>query len=159
MEAALVPAAVDQYAQSLASMPADYAMMSAEQGKRRRGGKARRAKGSALAKKARAAKKASSRRKKGDVRTVGSYAQVYKGTARKTSGGLTKADIIRKSVGGGKFRYVSRRKSMQAKKGGNPALKAWSDALFEHTGSRRPIPRSHPKFAAVKRSYKDAVGN
>ena len=53
--------------------------------------------------------------------TVGTKAQVYKGTADKTSGGLTKKDIIRVKVGTtptGRpaYRYKSKAKSKKAKK-------------------------------------------
>jgi DVNP family len=43
--------------------------------------------------------------------TVGSKAQVFHGTAKHTSGGLTKKDLIKK-----KGRIISRRKSMAGKK-------------------------------------------
>jgi len=44
--------------------------------------------------------------------TVGSRAQVFHGTARKTSGGLTKKDLIQNKSG----RIVSKRKHFTAKK-------------------------------------------
>ena len=44
--------------------------------------------------------------------TTGSKAQVFHGTAKHTSGGLTKSDLVQNKHG----RIVSRRKMMQGKK-------------------------------------------
>ena len=48
----------------------------------------------------------------GDMVTVGSKAQVYHGTAKHTSGGLTKKDLVQNKHG----RIVSRKKMMAGKK-------------------------------------------
>lgn len=45
-------------------------------------------------------------------RNIGSRAEVYHGTATKTSGGLTKKDLIKNKLG----RIVSKKKFMTAKK-------------------------------------------
>lgn len=46
------------------------------------------------------------------VPAVGSRAQVWHGSAKHTSGGLTKGDLMKNKAG----RIVSKKKSMQAKK-------------------------------------------
>ena len=46
------------------------------------------------------------------MQTTGSHAQVYHGTAKHTSGGLTKKDLVVNKHG----RIVSRKKMMQGKK-------------------------------------------
>jgi hypothetical protein len=48
----------------------------------------------------------------GDMVTVGSKAQVYHGTAKHTSGGLTKKDLVQNKHG----RIVSRKKMLAGKK-------------------------------------------
>ena len=68
---------------------------------------------------------------------VGSHAQVYHGTARHTSGGLTKKDLVINKHG----RIVSRKKMMQGKKALKYLVRAGYKAkkgsfkLF-HKGSR-----------------------
>jgi hypothetical protein len=52
------------------------------------------------------------RSNKKSVSAVGSRAQVWHGTAKHTSGGLTREDLMKNKAG----RIVSRKKSMQAKK-------------------------------------------
>jgi hypothetical protein len=65
------------------------------------------------AKAARLSRKSSSRKSySGKVQTVGTKAQVYHGTAKHTSGGLTKADLMYTKKG----RIVSRRKHAAGKK-------------------------------------------
>lgn len=54
--------------------------------------------------------------------TTGSKLQVWNGTAAHTSGGLTKRDLIRKQVGPGQYRIMSRRKVESAKR--NPFMQA-----------------------------------
>ena len=46
------------------------------------------------------------------MKTFGSRAEVFHGNAKKTSGGLTKSDLIKNKHG----EIVSRKKSLQAKK-------------------------------------------
>ena len=53
--------------------------------------------------------------------TVGTRAQVWHGTAKKTSGGLTKGDLIMK-----KGRIRSRRASQKAKKNNNLKKAGWT---------------------------------
>ena len=66
------------------------------------------------------------------MNTIGSMSQVWKGSAERTSGGLTKANIGRKSVGTscvtGKtvYRYYSKEKSKIGKK--NPWILAVQSA-------------------------------
>jgi len=55
------------------------------------------------------------------------YRMVKTGKIARTSGGLTAADIVKKTDKHGKVRYVSKKKSGRSK--GNPALKAWTGAL------------------------------
>jgi len=57
--------------------------------------------------------------------TIGSKAQVFGGTADKTSGGLTRRDLMRTDDG----RIVSIKKHKAAKS--SPALKAWRSAVAE----------------------------
>jgi hypothetical protein len=65
------------------------------------------------AKAAKLSRKASSRKAySGKVQTVGTKAQVYHGSAKHTSGGLTKADLMYTKKG----RIVSRRKHAAGKK-------------------------------------------
>jgi hypothetical protein len=69
--------------------------------------------------------------------TVGSKSQVFKGTAKHTSGGLTKNDISRISKGKSEvtgntlYRYVSKLKRQQGKQ--NPWIKAVQKAK-KHLG-------------------------
>tara|TARA_A100001015_G_scaffold320837_1_gene448735 strand:- start:2272 stop:2652 length:381 start_codon:yes stop_codon:yes gene_type:complete len=63
------------------------------------------------------------------VRTIGNKASVYKGFAKRTSGGLTKKDIVR-TKRKGVVSYKSKRKvkvSKTKKSGGG--LKKWREAL------------------------------
>lgn len=64
------------------------------------------------------------------MQKVGTKAQVYKGTAEKTSGGVTKSGIMRKKSEDGTFRYVFKSKSKASKKC-NPWISALSDAREE----------------------------
>ena len=57
----------------------------------------------------------------GYSQTVGTRAQVWHGTAQKTSGGLTKKDLIMK-----KGRLKSRRASQKAKKNNNLKKAGWT---------------------------------
>ena len=69
------------------------------------------------------------KRKKRVVKVVGNKASVYKGFAKRTSGGLTKKDIVR-TKRKGVVSYKSKKKVKVAKKkksGGG--LKKWRDAL------------------------------
>ncbi len=72
--------------------------------------------------------------------TVGSKAQVYHGTAKHTSGGLTKKDLVQNKHG----RIVSRRKMMAGKKAlkfltrkGYKARKGSFKLFKKHSGSRK----------------------
>jgi len=55
------------------------------------------------------------------MKTVGSRAQVWNGNAKKTSGGLTKKDLIKK-----KGRIRSKRASLSAKKSQNLKNAGWT---------------------------------
>ncbi len=61
---------------------------------------------------------------------VGTKAQVYKGTAERTSGGVTKSGIMRRKSADGTFRYVFKSKSKASKKC-NPWISALADARKE----------------------------
>jgi hypothetical protein len=83
------------------------------------------------------------------MKSVGSKASVYHGNAKHTSGGLTKSDLVRKSLGGGRFRIVSRRKSSQARRSrGATALAKWRKALV---AARKSLGIHDEGFKAVKR--------
>jgi hypothetical protein len=59
-------------------------------------------------------------RRKGEVLTVGSRVQVWRGHAKKTSGGLRKKDLMKNREG----RIVSRKMHRRAKRRDNP-LSEW----------------------------------
>jgi len=61
-----------------------------------------------------------------NMTVIGNKAQVWKGDADKTEWGYTKKDIKRKTLKGGKHRYVWKSKSERAKKqyNENPKVKA-----------------------------------
>lgn len=61
---------------------------------------------------------------------IGSKAQVYKGTAEMTSGGVKKDGIVRKKQSDGTYRYVFKSKS-KASKSCNPWISALADARKE----------------------------
>jgi hypothetical protein len=95
--------------------------------------------GRAVVKAARKGLKRYSAMHKSGVKAVGSKSEVYKGLARHTSGGLTKSQIVRKTLRrGGKVvhRYMSKKKVaagqklMRSGKAGR-ALRAWRQALRE----------------------------
>lgn len=102
-------------------------------------------------------------KKKRVVKAVGNKASVYKGFAKRTSGGLTKKDIVR-TKRKGVVSYKSKKKVQVAKKkksGGG--LKKWRDALKK---ARKELikdgkikdPKSFKSFAPKKGSalYKKA---
>lgn len=60
------------------------------------------------------------------VKTIGTKSQVWKGSALKTAGGLTKNDIKRVKQPKGTYRYISKTKSQTQK--GNPWVTAVSKA-------------------------------
>ena len=60
---------------------------------------------------------------------IGSYVQVYNGTAEQTSGGLIKSDIKKIKKSDGSFRYVSKLKHQAGKK--NLWIKACKKARKE----------------------------
>jgi predicted RNA binding protein YcfA (HicA-like mRNA interferase family) len=72
------------------------------------------------------------------MQTTGSHAQVYHGTAKHTSGGLTKKDLVVNKHG----RIVSRKKMMQGKKALKYLIRAGYKAkkgsfkLFHKTAKR-----------------------
>ena len=75
-----------------------------------------------------------------DIPAVGSKAQVFHGTAKHTSGGLTKKDLVQNKHG----RIVSRKKMMAGKKAlkyltrkGYKAKKGSFKLFKKHSGSRR----------------------
>lgn len=75
--------------------------------------------------------------------TIGSRAQVMHGTAKKTSGGLKKSDLIRNKSGS----IVSKKKSIEAKKSENGLLELWRRAMKEVSSS----PMYKDKFVKPKR--------
>ena len=74
---------------------------------------------------------------------IGSRAQVMHGTAKKTSGGLGKEDLIRNKSGS----IVSKKKSVEAKKSENGLLKLWRQAMKEVSSS----PMYKDQFVKPKR--------
>ena len=74
---------------------------------------------------------------------IGSRAQVMHGTAKKTSGGLLKKDLIYNKNGA----IVSKRKSVVAKKSENGLLKLWRKAVKEVSSSKQ----YQDKFVKAKR--------
>lgn len=59
------------------------------------------------------------------VSTIGTRAQVMRGTADKTTGGLKKCDLKRNSAGA----IVSKKQSARAKRCESPMLKLWRDSV------------------------------
>lgn len=92
---------------------------------------------------------------------VGSRAQVLHGTAKHTSGGLTKSDLkVVKTGGKGKTsrtKIVSKKASTAARKSVPPQLKMWRDSLKEHgvlsKGTFTPVKKGTARYAAVKKIY------
>lgn len=80
-----------------------------------------------------------------DMKTTGSRAQVWHGTAKKTSGGLTKKDLKQTKDG----RLVSRKKSESMKKEG---LKRLRDAGYTYKkGHFGPVKISDVKKGKSKK--------
>lgn len=83
---------------------------------------------------------------------VGSMAQVGHGTAKRTSGGLTKMDIFFDINDG---RWKSKNQSKAANK--NPALKMWRDAVEEagglENGKFKLIKKGTPLYKKAKKIY------
>ena len=77
------------------------------------------------------------------IATIGSRAQVMHKNALKTSGGLTKKDLIYNKSGA----IVSKKKSALAKKSENGLLKLWREAMKEVMASKQ----YKDKFVVVKR--------
>ena len=110
---------------------------------------------------ARKARKASLRAKrvaaKDKVKAVGTKAEVYKGLAKHTSGGLKQKDIVRKAVGrrGTKtvYRYMSKKKAAAGKRRGLPkALMAWRSAL-RRVGAKGVPKKGTSAYRAAKVEY------
>lgn len=74
---------------------------------------------------------------------MGSRAQVMNGTAKKTSGGLSKIDLAYNKSGS----IVSKKKSVAAKQSENGLLKLWRKAMKEVSSS----PMYQNKFVKPKR--------
>lgn len=74
---------------------------------------------------------------------IGSRAQVMHGTAKKTSGGLSKHDLMYNKSGS----IVSKKKSVTAKRSENGLLKLWRKAMKEVSSS----PMYKNKFVKPKR--------
>ena len=118
--AAEIAPATDVMAQvaMLPATPADYTFNA---GQKTKAGKGRKVsiKQAAANVKAKDAKRRQQRGRLGEVLRVGSYAQVYKGRAERTTGGLRAKDILRKEVKvrdskgkvQKKYRYVSKARS------------------------------------------------
>lgn len=68
---------------------------------------------------------------------IGTKAQVYRGTAHHTTGGLTRSQILRVRSSDGTYRYVSKKKHNKAR--ASPWIKAVSRA-------RRELLRKHPSL-------------
>lgn len=91
---------------------------------------------------------------------TGSRIQVMNGTALHTSGGLTKSDLKRKTVGKGanaQTRIVSKAASANAKRNVPPQLKIWRDALkstgVQRKGEFTPIKRGTAMYKKVRADY------
>lgn len=105
----------------------------------------------------RAARKAAKAAKAGKVKAVGTKAEVYKGLAKHTSGGLKQNDIVRKAVGrrGNKtvYRYMSKKKAAAGKARGLPkALAAWRSAL-RRVGAKGIPKKGTSAYRAAKVEY------
>lgn len=84
------------------------------------------------------------------TKIVGSYAQVYKGTATHTSGGLTKADIFFDERSG---TYKSKAKSQAS--AGNPwseAVGIWMRAQTGHKTIPKKGTRQHANIMKIYKS-------
>lgn len=87
----------------------------------------------------------------GKNRKVGSRAQVWHGTAEKTSGGLTKSDLMYKNG-----RIISKRRSQIAKANVKHTLKGWilnkNDVMLPDGSKWYPgCGKPHPKAASAKK--------
>jgi hypothetical protein len=95
------------------------------------------------------------------VPAVGSKAQVYKGHAKHTSGGLKK-DNIQRVCHDGQYHYVSKKKHVMAEK--NNKLALWRQALrdegFMIKGDKfKKAPKKGTKdYEKVKRRYDSLLG-
>ncbi|ACH46865.1 unknown [Feldmannia species virus] len=77
------------------------------------------------------------------MKTIGSRANVFHGTARKTSGGLVKGDLKLNKNGS----IVSKKNSLRAKRTESPLLKAWRKAV-KNTYEK---PKYAGKFCIIKK--------
>jgi len=105
----------------------------------------------------RAARKAAKAAKPLKIKAVGTKAEVYKGLAKHTSGGLKQKDIVRKAVGrsGTKtvYRYMSKKKAAAGKRRGLPkALMAWRSAL-RRVGAKGVPKKGTSAYRAAKVEY------
>jgi len=105
----------------------------------------------------RAARKAAKAAKPLKIKAVGTKAEVYKGLAKHTSGGLKQKDIVRKAVGrrGTKtvYRYMSKKKAAAGKARGLPkALMAWRSAL-RRVGAKGVPKKGTSAYRAAKVEY------
>lgn len=93
------------------------------------------------------------------VKTIGSRVQVFHGTAKKTAGGLTKADLMLNKQG----EIVSKVNSARAKDIESPMMKMWRDSV--QTVQRRPayvgkfnkLKKGTPFYKEVMALYKQKV--
>ena len=89
------------------------------------------------------------------VATIGTRAQVMRGTALKTSGGLTKKDLKMNAAGA----IVSKKQSSRAKRTESPLLKMWRDSVKEvykdpkYRGRFIKIKRGTAFYKAVYKAY------
>jgi hypothetical protein len=89
--------------------------------------------------------------------TVGTRAQVMRGTRDTTSGGLKKSDLKYNQDG----RIVSKVKSSSAKRTAPPQLKHWRDAVSEvhqqpkYNGKFVPLKKGTQIYKDVKKVYKE----
>jgi hypothetical protein len=83
--------------------------------------------------------------------TTGSRAQVFHGTADRTSGGLTKKHLKKSKDG----RIVSRLASKKT----NPSIRAWAQATKKVMGARKstkfvPIKKGSPVYKKILAEFK-----
>jgi hypothetical protein len=94
-----------------------------------------------------------------DVKTVGSKAEVFHGTAKHTSGGLKKKDLMKTRAG----RIVSRKKHAAGKKAISRLFKAGykpkkgTFSLFKKTSARSTRRRGGSNIAALQQAAADAM--
>lgn len=90
------------------------------------------------------------------IKTIGRRPSVFHGNAKRTSGGLTKADLKLNKNGS----IVSRKNSARAKRVESPLLKIWRQSVSavykqpKYSGTFTPIKKGSTFYKAIKAEYK-----